>query len=83
MASKNRPFGPLLVLGFAIFIAGLLTGMLAIAVIGISSDITMIGITIFALGFALGIISTYLAILSSRHGKNPVSYETTPESKTN
>lgn len=68
---KNRDFGALLVLDFAVFIAGFLTGMLAIAIIGVTSDITTISVIIFAIGFALGVAVT-LTLVFWRRNKKPV-----------
>jgi hypothetical protein len=67
---KNRDFGASLVLDFSVFIAGFLTGMLAIAIIGVSSDITTISVIIFALGFAIGIAVT-LTLVFWRRKRNP------------
>jgi nitrate reductase gamma subunit len=62
MTSKSHDFTPSLVLAFAVFIAGFLTGMLAIAIIGISSDITFVGAIIFSLGIDIGIIAAIIEI---------------------
>ena len=56
---KRGFLGGFLVLGFAIFIAGFLTGMLAIAVVPSESD-TLIEFLIFALGFVLGLLTIAL-----------------------
>jgi len=63
MGRKNRDLNSSMVLDFAIFIAGFLTGMLAFGVIRISSDITTLGAIIFALGFTTGIIAVGSAII--------------------
>jgi|YelNatPaOPRAMG01_1025707.scaffolds.fasta_scaffold13758_6 hypothetical protein len=52
--------GSILVLGFVLFIAGFLTGLLAILTIPASPDITSFGVMYFILGFAIGIIVTAL-----------------------
>jgi sugar phosphate permease len=51
-----------LVLGFAIFIAGFITGMLAIAVLPLSSDATAVGFTFFLLGFVTGMLAIALTL---------------------
>jgi len=63
MGWKNRDLNSSMVLDFAIFIAGFLTGMLAFGVIRVSSDITTLGAIIFALGFTIGIIAVGSAIM--------------------
>ena len=63
MGWKNRDLNSSLVLDFAIFIVGFLTGMLAFGVIRVSSDITTLGAIIFALGFTIGIIAVGSAII--------------------
>ncbi len=52
-----------LVLGFAIFIAGSLTGMLAIAVIAVPLDTTTLGLVFFILGFVTGMTTLALALV--------------------
>ena len=73
MGLKNRDLSSSLVLDFAVFIAGFLTGMLAFGVIHVSSDITTISVMIFTLGFMLGIISAGLAIALLKRRKQPSS----------
>ena len=63
MGWKKRDLNSSMVLDFAIFIAGILTGMLAFGVIRVSSDITTLGAIIFALGFTIGIIAVGSAII--------------------
>lgn len=63
MGRKNRDLNSSMILDFAIFIAGFLTGMLAFGVIHISSDITTLSVIIFALGFTIGIIAVGSAII--------------------
>jgi uncharacterized membrane protein len=58
--------GGFLVLGFALFIAGFLTGMLAFAAVQVSSDLTTLGIIVFLLGFVVGIFIFTLASMFSR-----------------
>lgn len=58
--------GGFLVLSFAVFIAGFLTGMLAIALIPVQSDITTLGFMFFILGFVIGIGATLLLIMLRR-----------------
>ena len=58
--------GAFLVLGFALFIAGFLTGMLAFAVVPVSSDLTTLGTMVFLLGLVYGILTVTLAIVFSR-----------------
>lgn len=79
---KNRDFGASLVLDFAVFIAGFLTGMLAIAVIRVSSDITTLSVMIFALGFAIGVAVT-LTLVFWRRKKKPVFSKDESTLKTN
>ncbi len=49
-------------MAFAIFIAGSLTGMLAVAVLRLPADATTVGLTVFALGFVLGMITIAIAL---------------------
>ena len=62
MTSKSPDFVPSLVLAFAVFIAGFLIGMLALAIIGISSDITFVGAIIFSLGVDVGLIAAIIEV---------------------
>ena len=63
--SKDYFFG-FIVLGFAIFIAGFLTGMLAIAVLDLSVSATDAGMMFLALGFIGGAVLTALVALVIR-----------------
>ena len=72
-----------LILGFAIFIAGFLTGMLALAVLGVSSDLTTLELVIFALGFVAGILTVGLTYAFMRWGKKQRQNLSEPELKTN
>ena len=58
--------GAFLVLGFALFIAGFLTGMVAFAVLQVSSDLTTFGIMVFLLGFVAGILTVTLGYVFLR-----------------
>lgn len=55
--------GSILVLGFVVFIAGFLAGLLAILMIPVSPDVTSFGVMYFILGFTVGIIVFALAWL--------------------
>jgi len=52
-----------LILGFVIFIAGFLTGMLAIAIIPIGTDLTTLGLMFFILGFITGMVTIALVLV--------------------
>jgi hypothetical protein len=52
-----------LILGFVIFIAGFLTGMLAIAIIPIGIDFTTLGLMFFILGFITGMVTIALVLV--------------------
>jgi uncharacterized membrane protein YciS (DUF1049 family) len=71
MGWKNRDLNSSMVLDFAIFIAGFLTGMLAFGVIRVSSDITTLSVIIFALGFTIGIIVFGFAIIMLKRRNQP------------
>ena len=71
MGLKNRDLGSSLVLDFAVFIAGFLTGILAFDVIHVSSDITTINVIVFVLGFVVGIITTGFTIVLLKRRKQP------------
>ncbi|MEM3458754.1 MAG: hypothetical protein QXN36_03905 [Candidatus Bathyarchaeia archaeon] len=60
MAREDGFIGGFLVLAFVVFIAGFLVGMLAIMVIPVSADTTMLGLLFFALGFVVGILAVGL-----------------------
>jgi Na+-transporting NADH:ubiquinone oxidoreductase subunit NqrB len=51
-----------LVLGFAIFIAGFLTGMAAIAVLHVSVDATTVGFMLFVLGLITGMLTVAITL---------------------
>lgn len=55
-----------LVLGFVIFVAGFLVGMLAIAVIPVESDLTLLGFLFFALGLVVGLLTVGLVLMLRR-----------------
>jgi len=61
--------GGFLVLGFVIFVAGLLTGMLALAMVRVESDITLLAFMVFALGFILGLLTIALVLVIMRLNK--------------
>jgi len=52
-----------LVIGFAIFIAGLLTGMLAVNLISLKSDFVSL-FMMFTLGFLAGMLTVVLVLVS-------------------
>jgi hypothetical protein len=58
--------GGFLVLGFVIFVAGFLTGMLALAMVRAESDITTLTLMWFLLGFVLGLLTIALALVIVR-----------------
>lgn len=58
--------GGFVVLGFAIFIVGFLTGMLAIAVISVKSDVTVLGFMTFTLGLLTGLLAMALVLVTIR-----------------
>lgn len=55
-----------LVLGFAIFIAGFITGMLAVAFIPIKEDSTSVKLLLFVLGLIAGALMVALTLTSFR-----------------
>ena len=55
--------GGFFVLGFGLFIAGFLTGMLALAVLNVSPDFATVGVLIFAVGFMVGMLTIALALM--------------------
>jgi membrane protein implicated in regulation of membrane protease activity len=71
--------GAFLVLGFALFIAGFLTGMLAFAVLKVSSDLTTLGIMVFLLGFVVGIMTTTLGYVFLRRRTKRHEHISEPE----
>jgi membrane protein implicated in regulation of membrane protease activity len=62
-AGQNSLSG-VLVLGFALFIAGFLTGILAIAVIPLSIDATALGAMYFAIGAIMGIVISVMFFMA-------------------
>ena len=58
--------GGFIVLGFAIFIVGFLTGMLAIAVISVKSDVTLLLFMTFTLGLLTGLLAMALVLVTIR-----------------
>jgi hypothetical protein len=72
-----------LILGFAIFIAGFLTGMLALSVLGVSSDLTTLGLMIFALGLVGGILLIALTFAFLKWSKKQRQTLSESELKTN
>jgi membrane protein implicated in regulation of membrane protease activity len=83
MRSENGFLGGFLILSFAIFIAGFLTGMLALAVLDVSSDLTTLGLMIFALGFVAGILLVGLTYTFVRLRRKQRQNLSEPELKTN
>ena len=55
--------GGFFVLGFGLFIAGFLTGMLALAVLNVSPDFATFGVLIFAVGFIVGMLTVALTLV--------------------
>ncbi len=57
-----------LVLAFVVFIFGFLVGMVAIAMIPIRSDYTLLGFMLFSLGFicAITVIALFLVLIRLR-----------------
>ena len=72
-----------LILGFAIFIAGFLTGMLAFTVVHVSSDLATLGLMIFALSFVAGILTVGLTYTFMRWRKKQRQNLSESELKTN
>ncbi|MEM1565870.1 MAG: hypothetical protein QXG11_03325 [Candidatus Bathyarchaeia archaeon] len=56
-------FGGFLVLGFAIFIVGLLVGMMAVDFVSLKLDPVAL-LTIFTLGFLTGLLTVALVLVS-------------------
>jgi membrane protein implicated in regulation of membrane protease activity len=83
MGSENGFLTGFLILGFAIFIAGFLTGMLALAVLGVSSDLTTLELMAFALGFVAGILTFGLTYTFMKWRKKQRQTLSEPELKTN
>jgi hypothetical protein len=65
--------GGFLVLGFGLFIAGFLTGMLSLAVLNVTPDFTTMGLLIFAVGFIVGTltVSLTLVVVKLRRAQKP------------
>lgn len=61
--AKEGFIGGFLVLGFAVFIVGFLTGMLAIAFIPVGSDFTILAIIVFAFGLVTGMVTVALLLV--------------------
>jgi len=55
--------GGFFVLGFGLFIAGFLTGMLALAVLNVTPDFATLGLLIFAVGFIVGMLTVALTLV--------------------
>ena len=58
--------GGFMVLGFGLFIAGFLTGMLALAVLNVTPDFATLGILIFAVGFIVGMLTVALTLVATK-----------------
>jgi len=63
MRTEKSFIGGFLVLGFAIFIVGFLTGMLAIALIPANPETTTLGFMAFILGFITGMVVIALTLV--------------------
>jgi hypothetical protein len=63
MGLEKGFLGGFLVLGFGLFIAGFLAGMLALAVLNATPDFTTMGLLIFAFGFIVGILTAALTLV--------------------
>ncbi|MEM3730826.1 MAG: hypothetical protein QW667_01395 [Candidatus Bathyarchaeia archaeon] len=63
--------GGFLVLGFVIFTAGFMAGMLAILMMPVSPELTTLEIMYFVLGLTIGVIATaaFLIVLKMRKKK--------------
>lgn len=75
--------GGFLILGFALFIAGFLTGMLAFAVVQASSDLATLGLMIFVLGFVVGMLTVALTFIFMKWRRKQRQNLSEPELKTN
>ena len=58
--------GGFLVLGFVIFVAGFLMGMLALAMVRVEMDATLLAVMWLLLGFVLGVLTIALALVIRR-----------------
>jgi hypothetical protein len=64
MDPKKEGFlGGFLVLGFAIFIVGFLTGAVVVEFIPINGDFTTLSFIVFILGFITGMITVTLSLI--------------------
>ena len=54
------------VLGFGVFVAGFLAGMLALAIVPVSGDTAAVSSLLFALGFISGLLLSGIAIITIR-----------------
>jgi hypothetical protein len=61
--------GGFLVLGMVLFVVGFLTGMLAIAIIPMTADSTMVEFMLFVLGLMAGMVTVALASVVVKLGK--------------
>jgi hypothetical protein len=66
MGLEKGFLGGFLVLAFALFIAGILTGMLSFAVLHVTPDFATVGLMIFAFGFLLGMLAVALTLVVVR-----------------
>ena len=64
MDIKKDFFGGFLVFGFAIFIVGFLTGMLALIMMPVSPNADATGFIVFILGFITGMITFALFLVT-------------------
>jgi hypothetical protein len=55
--------GGFMVLGFGLFIAGFLIGMLSLAVLNVTPDYATLGLLIFAIGFIVGMLTVALSFV--------------------
>ena len=69
MGWENRDLNSYVILDLAVFITGFLTGILAFAVLHVSSDVTTLSVIIFTLGFITGTIAIVLAVILLRRRK--------------
>jgi hypothetical protein len=64
MNLKEEGFiGGFLVLGFAIFIVGFLAGMVVIAFIPVTADVTALAFMVFVFGFITGMVAVTLLLV--------------------
>lgn len=66
MKVERSFLGGFLVLGFVIFVAGFLTGFLALAMVRVELDTTLLTFMWFLLGFVLGVLTIALALVIVR-----------------